>query len=51
MDAAGLPDRSESELIDDLRALQRAFEDGEMSTEDFEVRRERIRAELERVSS
>jgi hypothetical protein len=50
-DAAGPSHRSESELIDDLRALQRAFEDGEMTSEDFEVSRDRIRTELERLSS
>ena len=50
-DAAGLSHRSEAELIDDLRALQRAFEDSGMSTEDFEVRRDRIRAEFERLLS
>jgi hypothetical protein len=51
VDAAGTAHRSEAELIDDLRALQRAFEADEMSTEDFEVRRDRIRADLERLSS
>jgi hypothetical protein len=50
-DAAGLSDRSEPELIDDLRALQRAFEDGEMSAEDFTDRRDRIQAQLERLTS
>jgi hypothetical protein len=51
IDPAAIPDRSESELIDDLRALQRASEAGEVSTEDFEVRRDSIRAALERLSS
>ncbi len=46
-DPATLSPRGEPELIDDLRVLQQAFEDGEMSPEDFEVRRDRIRAELE----
>jgi len=48
---AGLSDRSEPELIDDLRALQRAFGDGEVSAEDFEARRDGIQAQLERLSS
>lgn len=50
-DAAGLSDRSEPELIDDLAALQRAFGAGEMSAEDFAERRDRIQAQLERLSS
>jgi hypothetical protein len=49
--AAGLSDRSEPELIDDLAALQRAFGDGEMSAEDFTERRARIQSQLERLSS
>jgi hypothetical protein len=49
-DAAGLSDRSEPELIDDLAALQRAFGDGAMSAEDFAERRARIQAQLERLS-
>lgn len=51
IDTAAIPDRSESELIEDLRALQRSSEAGEVSTEDFEVRRDSIRAALERLSS
>ncbi|MHB8438658.1 MAG: hypothetical protein ACYDD4_05785 [Acidimicrobiales bacterium] len=43
-------DRSESELIDDLGALQRAFEAGEVSPEDFEERRSRIQAQFEQLS-
>jgi hypothetical protein len=50
-DAAGLVDRSEPELIDDLAALQQAFGNGEMSAEDFTERRDRIQAQLERLSS
>ncbi len=50
-DGAEPSHRSEAELIDDLRELQRAFEDGEITSEDFEVRRDRIRADLERLSS
>ena len=50
-DAAGLSDRSEPELIDDLAALQRSFGDGEVSAEDFAERRDRIQAQLERLSS
>lgn len=51
VDTASVPDRSESALIDDLRALQRCSEAGEVSTEDFEMRRDSIRAALERISS
>lgn len=50
-DAVGLSDRSEAELIDDLRVLQQTFGDGEMSVEDFAERRARIQAQLERHSS
>lgn len=50
-DAAGPSDRSEPELIDDLRTLQQAFGDGAMSAEDFAERRARIQAQLERLSS
>lgn len=50
-DAAALSDRSERELIDDLRVLQLAFGNGEMSAEDFEDRRSRIQGQLERLSS
>ena len=42
--------RSESELIDDLSALHHAFEAGDVSQQDFEDRRDQIRAELERFS-
>jgi hypothetical protein len=49
-DSAGLSDRSEPELIDDLRALQQAFGDGAMSAEDFGERRDRIQAQLERLA-
>ena len=38
--------RSESELIEDLGALHRAFEAGEMSLEEFGERRERLQAEF-----
>lgn len=48
---AGLSNRSELELIDDLRGLQRAFGDGEVSAEDFETRRDGIQAQIERLSS
>jgi hypothetical protein len=47
----GLSDRSEGELIDDLAGLQRALGDGEMSAEDFTEQRDRIQAQLERLSS
>ncbi|HET9090786.1 MAG TPA: hypothetical protein VFN50_00145 [Acidimicrobiales bacterium] len=49
--AAELSPRREPELIEELRALQQAFEDGDMSMEDFELRRDRIRTELERLWS
>lgn len=42
--------RSEPELIEELAALQRTFEAGQISPEDFEERRDRIRAQLERLS-
>jgi hypothetical protein len=42
--------RSESELIEDLAALQRAFEAGEVSQEDFDERRGRLQAEFGRLS-
>jgi hypothetical protein len=45
----GFSPRSESELIDDLGALHRAFEAGEVSPEDFEERRNRIQAQFERL--
>ncbi len=50
-DALGPADRSEPELIDELRALQRAFGEGEMSAEDFEEGRDRIQAQLQRLLS
>lgn len=42
--------RSESELIEDLGALRRAFEAGEVSPEDFEQSRDRIQAQFEQLS-
>jgi hypothetical protein len=42
--------RSESELIDDLGALHRAFEAGEVSPGDFEEHRDRLQAEFDRLS-
>jgi hypothetical protein len=42
--------RSEAELIDDLRALQQAFGDGQLSAEDFQAQRDRIQEQLERLS-
>jgi hypothetical protein len=42
--------RSESEFIEDLEGLQRAFEAGEVSQEDFEERRDRLQAEFEQLS-
>ena len=38
--------RSESELVEDLGALHRAFEAGEISLEEFGERRERLQAEF-----
>jgi hypothetical protein len=42
--------RSESELIEDLGTLQRAFEAGEVSQEDFDERRDRLQVEFGRLS-
>jgi hypothetical protein len=42
--------RSESEVIEDLGALHRALETGEVSPEDFEERRDQLRRELEQLS-
>jgi hypothetical protein len=42
--------RSESELIEDLGGLHRAFEAGEITLEDFETRRDRLQAELGQFS-
>lgn len=50
-DAAGPVDRSEAELIDDLRSLQHAFGEGELTAEEFATRRDAIQAQLERLSS
>ena len=50
-EAMELSDRSEPELIDDLRALQRAFGEDEMSADDFAEHRARIQTQLERLSS
>ncbi len=41
--------RSEAELVEDLGALHRAFEAGDVSLEDFETRRDGIQAQLERL--
>lgn len=49
-DVAVSPSRSEAELIDDMRRLQQDAEDGAITPEDFEERRDRIRAQLERLS-
>ena len=40
---------SESELIEDLAALQRAFEAGDVSEEDFTKRREHLQAQFEQL--
>jgi hypothetical protein len=42
----GVAPRSESEIIEDLGALQRALEAGEVSQEDFDDRRDRLQAEF-----
>lgn len=42
--------RSEAEIIEELGALHRAVEAGEISPEDFEERRSRIQAEFEGLS-
>ncbi len=42
--------RSESELIEELASLHRAFEASEISPEDFEERRDKIQAEFEGLS-
>jgi len=41
--------RSESELIEDLGALHRAFEVGELSPEEFEERRDRLQVQFEQL--
>jgi hypothetical protein len=46
--ADGSPQRSESELIEDLAALHRALEASELSPEEFQERRDRIQTQLER---
>lgn len=40
--------RNEAELIEDLGNLQRGFEAGEISDEDFFTRREQIQLQIER---
>lgn len=45
-----LSHRSEAELIEDLAALHRALETGEVSPEEFVERRDRIQAQLEQLS-
>ena len=46
----GTPSRSEAEVIDELGALHRAYEAGEVSLEDFEERRDRLQAEFGQLS-
>jgi len=41
--------RSESELMEDLANLQRAFEAGDVSAEDFATRREQLQAQFEQL--
>lgn len=43
------PSRGESELIEDLGALHRAFEAGEVSPEDFQQRRDVLQAQFEQL--
>jgi type II secretory pathway component PulM len=45
-----VPARSETELMEDLEALHRSMESGEISPEEFAERRERIQAQFERLS-
>jgi hypothetical protein len=40
------PTRDEGETLAALAALHEAFEDGQLSLEEFEIRRDRLRAEL-----
>lgn len=49
-DADSMSNRSEQELTDELRALQLAFEDGEVSAEDFDDRRGRLQTQFDRLS-
>lgn len=42
--------RTEPELIEELAALHRSFEAGEISAEDFEERRDGMQAEFEGLS-
>jgi hypothetical protein len=49
-DTDGFLPRNETELIEELGALQRTFGAGKISPEDFEQRRDRIQAQLERLS-
>lgn len=44
------PDLSEPQLIEDLAALYRAFEAGDVSPEEFEDRRDQLQAQFERLS-
>jgi len=41
--------RSESELMEDLGALHRALEVGDLSPEEFEVHRDRLRAQFDQL--
>ena len=45
-----LSHRSEAELIEDLTALHRALEAGDVSPEEFEKHRDSIQAQLEQLS-
>lgn len=45
-----LSHRSEAELIEDLTALHRELEAGEVPPEEFEKHRDRIQAQLEQLS-
>jgi hypothetical protein len=47
--ARPLSQLSESELIEDLGALHRAFEAGDITPEDFEERRDRLHAQFEQL--
>jgi len=44
-----LVEASESELIEELAGLHGAYEAGDVALDDFEERRDHIRAQLERI--
>ncbi|HVX20290.1 MAG TPA: hypothetical protein VHB02_02975 [Acidimicrobiales bacterium] len=42
-------DRTEAELIEELRVLRQAFEAGEVSAEDFEERQDHLQAQFDQL--